>query len=91
MDYSQMSREQLEQRIKQLETDKAKETSKNIWFKVGDKGGVMVGGLQSFPVTLYYEQWQRLFARLEGPKGLKQFLEDHKSELKLKGAETQAA
>jgi hypothetical protein len=32
---------------------------------VGEKGGVSVYGLGRFPVTLYYEQWQRLLGALE--------------------------
>jgi hypothetical protein len=48
---------------------------------VGEKGGVSVYGLGRFPVTLYYEQWNRL---LEAGERLRQFLEDNKSKLKLK-------
>lgn len=33
-----------------------------VRFKVGEKGGVSVYGLQRFPVTLYREQWTRLLA-----------------------------
>jgi hypothetical protein len=32
-----------------------------LTFKVGEKGGVSVYGMGRFPVTLYYEQWMRLF------------------------------
>jgi hypothetical protein len=46
--------------------------------KVGEKGGVSVYGLGRFPVTLYKEQWEKLFAardQIEGflatAKGLK--------------------
>ena len=35
-----------------------------------------------FPVTLYYEQWTRL---LEASDKLREFLEENKSKLKLKG------
>jgi hypothetical protein len=48
---------------------------------VGEKGGVSVYGLGRFPVTLYYEQWQRL---LGASDDLKAFLEENKSKLKLK-------
>lgn len=34
--------------------------------KVGDKGGISVYGLGRFPVTLYYEQWIKLFMATEG-------------------------
>ena len=50
-------------------------------FKVGEKGGVSVYGLGRFPVTLYYEQWNRL---LEAAPKLREFLEENKSKLKLK-------
>ena len=34
-------------------------------FKVGEKGGVSVFGLNSrFPVTLYAQQWERLIAAI---------------------------
>jgi hypothetical protein len=48
---------------------------------VGEKGGVSVYGLGRFPVTLYYEQWNRL---LEAAPKLREFLEENKSRLKLK-------
>jgi len=51
-------------------------------FKVSEKGGVSVYGLGRFPVTLYYEQWTRL---LDASETLRQFLEENKSRLKLKG------
>lgn len=39
----------------------AKET---LRFKVGEKGGVSVYGLNNrFPVTLYANQWERLIAK----------------------------
>ena len=50
-------------------------------FKVGEKGGVSVYGLGRFPVTLYYEQWNRL---LEVAPRLREFLKKNKSRLKLK-------
>ena len=53
-------------------------------FKVSEKGGVSVYGLGRFPVTLYYEQWTRL---LDSADGLRAFLEENKSKLKLKERE----
>lgn len=38
-------------------------------------------GLGRFPVTLYYEQWNRL---LDSSDALRAFLEESKSKLKLK-------
>jgi hypothetical protein len=42
---------------------------------------VSVYGLGRFPVTLYYEQWNRL---LDAAEKLREFLEENKSKLKLK-------
>jgi hypothetical protein len=83
-DYSKMSHAELLAEVKRLEQEKATKSAKNLWFKVGEKGGVMEGGLGAFPVTLYYEQWMRLRARLDGPNGLWAFLEEHKQELSMK-------
>lgn len=57
--------------------------SKEITFRVGDKGGVSVYGLGRFPTTLYYEQWLALIAATDK---LSEFLEANKSKLKLKAA-----
>ena len=56
----------------------------NCSSKVGEKGGVSVYELGSFPVTLYYEQLKRL---LDASEGLRCFLEENKSKLKLKTKE----
>jgi hypothetical protein len=56
----------------------------SIDFRVSEKGGVSVYGLGRFPVTLYYEQWVRL---LDNADALKQFMEENKSNLKLKTTE----
>jgi len=72
-------------RIADLEkqvTDKKK--TGRMDFKVSEKGGVSVYGLGRFPVTLYYEQWQRLLGAADD---LKAFLEANKEKLKLKNAE----
>jgi len=50
-------------------------------FEVTTKGGVSVHGLGRFPVTLYYEQWARLF---DAAQPLHQFLETNKTKLRLK-------
>ena len=50
-------------------------------LQVGEKGGVSVYGLGRFPVTLYYEQWNRL---LGAANEIKAFMEENKSKLKLK-------
>ena len=74
--------EELKARLAQLEKEvETKKRSGELSFKVGDKGGVSVYGLGRFPVTLYYEQWNRLLAAGED---IKKFLEENKSRLKLK-------
>ena len=50
-------------------------------FKESQKGAVSVYGLGRFPVTLYYEQWTRL---LDAADRLRVFIEENKSQLKLK-------
>ena len=71
--------EELKARLAELE--KQPRRTGSLEFRVGEKGGVSVYGLGRFPVTLYYEQWNRL---LEAGPQLRQFLEDNKSRLKLK-------
>jgi hypothetical protein len=74
--------EELKARLSQLEKQvETRKKSGTIEFKVGEKGGVSVYGLGRFPVTLYYEQWNRLLAAAED---LKTFMEENKSKLKLK-------
>ncbi|HEX8815331.1 MAG TPA: hypothetical protein VF753_07515 [Terriglobales bacterium] len=75
------SYEELKARVAELEKQKAPRTS-SLEFRVSEKGAVSVYGLGRFPVTLYYEQWTRL---LEAIDRLKEFLEENKGKLKLKG------
>ena len=56
-----------------------KKTSGEIYFKVSAKGALSVYGLGRFPVTLYKEQWERLFAKLDD---LRKFIKDHESQLR---------
>ena len=56
--------------------------SKEVSFKVSEKGGVSAYGLGRFPVTLYFEQWKKL---LDAVAELEKFLEDNKSKLKMRG------
>jgi len=78
---SEPTREELMQRIAELEKQAGSRKTGELQFKVGEKGGVSVYGLGRFPVTLYYEQWIRL---LDASEGLRSFLEENKSRLKLK-------
>jgi hypothetical protein len=58
--------------------------TREIEFRVGEKGGVSVYGLGRFPVTLYYEQWIQLLGKVDP---LRKFLEAERSKghLKMKG------
>ena len=73
--------EELKARLETLEKQQGTRRTGSLEFKVGEKGGVSVYGLGRFPVTLYYEQWNRL---LDTADKLKAFLEENKSRLKLK-------
>ena len=76
------TKEELVARIAELENQVGSKKQGSLEFKVGGKGGVSVYGMGRFPVTLYYEQWVRL---LDAADGLRAFLEENKSKLKLKG------
>jgi len=78
---SEPTKEDLMARIAQLEKQLGSKQPGNLEFKVGEKGGVSVYGLGRFPVTLYYEQWNKL---LDAAKDLRAFLEANKSRLKLR-------
>ena len=78
------TKEELMARIAELEKQVGTKKAGRLEFKVSEKGGVSVYGLGRFPVTLYYEQWQRLLSAAEE---LLNFLEQNKSNLKLKSGE----
>jgi hypothetical protein len=78
------TKEELIARIAELEKQVGTKKSGRLEFRVSEKGGVSVYGLGRFPVTLYYEQWQRL---LGASQELQVFLEENKSKLKLKSGE----
>jgi hypothetical protein len=74
--------EELKAKLAQLEKEvEVKKRSGDLIFKVGEKGGVSVYGLGRFPVTLYYEQWNRLLGAADQ---IKAFMEENKAKLKLK-------
>jgi hypothetical protein len=74
--------EELKAKLAELEKTQGQKRSGSLEFRVGAKGGVSVYGLGRFPVTLYYEQWLRL---LDAGEKLREFLEENKTQLKLKG------
>lgn len=55
--------------------------TRDITFKVSQKGAVSVYGMGRFPVTLYKEQWHRL---LERKDELLQFIEENNDSLATK-------
>ena len=73
--------EELKARLENLEKQQGGRRTGSLEFKVGEKGGVSVYGVGRIPVTLYYEQWNRL---LDTADKLREFLEENKSRLKLK-------
>jgi hypothetical protein len=81
---SEPTKDELLARIAELEKQAASKKTGRLEFKVSEKGGVSVYGLGRFPVTLYYEQWQRLLGIADD---LRTFLEENKSKLKLKSSE----
>ncbi len=81
---SEPSYDELKAKVAELEKQVQGRKRGNVDFKVSEKGGVSVYGLGRFPVTLYYEQWIRL---LDHAERIKQFLEENKSQLKMKGTE----
>jgi hypothetical protein len=79
-------RDDLENELARLRAENQKlktqqRTSGALTFKVSEKGAVSVYGLGRFPVTLYQEQWDKLFARIDD---LKRFLEENRDRLKKK-------
>lgn len=58
-----------------------KAKTRDITFKVSQKGALSVYGMGRFPVTLYKEQWERL---LDKKDEIIQFIADNAQELKTK-------
>ena len=75
------TKEELLERIAELEQQVRVRKPAALEFRVSEKGGISVYGLGRFPVTLYYEQWLRLLARADD---LRTFIEDNKSKLRLR-------
>jgi len=78
---SEPSYDELKAKLAELEKQVAGKRSGNLDFRVSEKGAVSVYGMGRFPVTLYYEQWNKLLDRADD---LRTFLEENKSKLKLK-------
>ena len=81
-----MSDEDLKAELERLKAEnenlKKKSTrTKDITFKVSQKGAVSVYGMGRFPVTLYKEQWVRL---LDKKEDLLEFIQENDADLKTK-------
>lgn len=70
----------LDEASKQLDA-LTKTKPSRLYAKVSGKGGVSVYGLQRMPVTLYAQQWERLFAFVDE---LKAFMEANEDKLSVK-------
>lgn len=68
-------------------TPAAVASATGLTVKITDKGGLSVYGLQRFPVTLYREQWEKLFAA--APK-VKAFMDANADQLATKAAKSVA-
>ena len=69
------------ERLKKENEALAAKRSGALSVKASAKGAVSVYGLGRFPVTLYAEQWDRLFANIEKVKG---FIEENRPSLATK-------
>lgn len=78
---------ELEAANKTLQTQAKSSGTRELSFKVGEKGGVSVYGMGRFPVSLYVEQWERLFTAL--PK-LQAFIEANRGVLTTKASKVAA-
>lgn len=79
-----MADEDLKAEIEKLRAENEtlkRSTTKELFMKVSEKGGVSVYGLGRFPVTLYKEQWLRL---LETSDAIHDFIKENDSQLKSK-------
>lgn len=78
--------ESMEQELARLKAENEKLKSektktKEITFKVSQKGALSVYGMGRFPVTLYREQWEKLLNRKED---ILEFITANQAELKTK-------
>lgn len=71
--------ERLKQENEKLKSEKKRPMG--ISFRVSEKGAVSVYGMGRFPVTLYKEQWNKLFDHMDQ---LKEFIAENEDRLKTK-------
>lgn len=77
----ELTPEQLQARIKELESQLNAKNSRALSAKVSGKGAVSVYGLGRFPVTLYKTQWHKL---ADFMPTLKTFMEANNDKLAVK-------
>lgn len=83
--------EALQAEISRLQQENAAlqvEATASIRFIVSEKGAVCVLGLNSYPVTLYSDQWERFIPHI--PR-LQRFIAEHRGQLSTKTAKTAKA
>ena len=61
-----------------LKTQLVKKQPSGLTFKVSEKGGLSVYGLNRFPVTLYKNQWLQVFEKTEE---IKEFIKANEDKL----------
>ena len=81
-----MSEQELQAELEKLKAENQvlkseKSGTRELTFKVSAKGAVSVYGMGRFPVTLYKEQWLRLFERTED---IRAFIKENESSLATK-------
>jgi len=83
IDYSKMTPEQLVAELKRRDekgTRKGTPVGEGLSVQIGEKGGISLYGLQRMPVTLYFNQWQKLAASIGA---IVEFGNAHRDQLKL--------
>jgi hypothetical protein len=80
-DQTKPSHEELLAMIAKLKAENDKLKTNGHGLKVSTKGAVSLYGLGRFPVTLYQQQWAKLFAM---QPMVEQFIAAHKAELSVK-------
>jgi hypothetical protein len=85
---SKAAQAKAEQEAANAKAEAEARNSRQVFMKVSEKGGLSVYGLGRFPVTLYKEQWRKLFALIEDIK--KFILADEAGAKQLKAKEDNA-
>lgn len=86
MDKSKMTKEQLLQRLEELEAEK----QAKVTVKMTEKGGISVYGLQRFPVTLYPKAWETLLGE-PTRKAILSKIDTNREELEKRGERSKKA